>query len=418
MAYRQLDRDSIPEYLASVSSLRTILPDSNNIEIDEIGDGNLNFVYRITDKTNDKNSLILKQAVPFLRMAGESWPLSRNRMTFEIRALVEYNKLVPNYSPKIYHADEEMSVLAMENLSSHDVVRGQMIKGVTFPNIGKDIGNFLAQTLFKTSAFCMATEERRELMSKFVLNDELCKLTEEFIFTFPYIKHDSNYVNERTEKFADEFIRSDSKLKSKVFWLKEGFLTKADALLHADLHTGSIMANQYETYVIDTEFAYFGPIGFDVGKIIANFLMCATSHYFHSKGDLEYQSWLIEQALIIWDTFEERFLELWGEAPESAMYYPNFFSEEEFDAFKVEYLQKTFSDTVGYAACSIMRRTLGIAGVHDIRGIEDSQIRSDLEITNLKLAKALISLNTSSLSAEDLKLEIEKFYKNTKFKWS
>lgn len=51
------------------------------------------------------------------------------------------------------------------------------------------------------------------------------------------------------------------------------FITQAEALLHGDLHTGSVMVTQDTAYVIDAEFAVYGPIAFDVGKFLANLLL-------------------------------------------------------------------------------------------------------------------------------------------------
>ena len=42
-----------------------------------------------------------------------------------------------------------------------------------------------------------------------------------------------------------------------------------EALIHGDLHTGSIMVTESETRVIDPEFAFYGPMGFDVGAVSA-----------------------------------------------------------------------------------------------------------------------------------------------------
>ena len=85
--YKTLDKESIPGYLSSLPSVVSLLGDCTNIDISEIGDGNLNFVYRVSSSADPSKSVILKQAVPYLRMVGEEWPLSRDRMTFEIRAL-------------------------------------------------------------------------------------------------------------------------------------------------------------------------------------------------------------------------------------------------------------------------------------------------------------------------------------------
>ena len=57
-------------------------------------------------------------------------------------------------------------------------------------------------------------------------------------------------------------------MKLEVAKLKEGFLTHAQALIHGDLHTGSIMVTEEDTKVIDPEFAFYGPIGFDIGAVI------------------------------------------------------------------------------------------------------------------------------------------------------
>jgi 5-methylthioribose kinase len=57
-------------------------------------------------------------------------------------------------------------------------------------------------------------------------------------------------------------------------------MERQQALLHGDLHTGSLMCTDDTTYVIDAEFAFCGPIAFDVGKMTANLLIA----YFASWG--------------------------------------------------------------------------------------------------------------------------------------
>jgi 5-methylthioribose kinase len=411
MTYEILDKSSIPEYLSGLPQVMEVLGEGSSLDIEEVGDGNLNYVYKIRRKDSPDRSVVLKQAVPYLRMAGEAWPLSRNRMTYEIRALQAYNDLIPEYVPTIYHSDEDMSVLVMKNLDEHTVVRHSMIRGVLFPNIGRDIGTFLAETLFRTSALGMGSIERRHLMDQFTLNDELCKLTEDFIFTFPYMEHESNYSNPNTDEYARVNLRSDTEYKLGVLKFKDLFLTKTDALIHADLHTGSLMANPDETYVIDTEFAFFGPFGFDIGKIIANFLMSYTSHYYHSN-DNSYQKWLLDEAISIWKRFETLFLELWDTQDESAMLTEGFLADDELREYKQRFMTKIFHDSIGFCACSLARRTLGIAGVPDIRDIEDSGIRAKLEIINIELSRLLLNRHDEINTIEQLESTLRSFYSN------
>ena len=58
------------------------------------------------------------------------------------------------------------------------------------------------------------------------------------------------------------------------------FIERQQALLHGDLHTGSFMVTEETTYAIDAEFAYYGPMAFDVCKMIANLLIA----FFASDG--------------------------------------------------------------------------------------------------------------------------------------
>ena len=63
-----------------------------------------------------------------------------------------------------------------------------------------------------------------------------------------------------------------------ILMMQAKFIERAQALLHGDLHTGSLMCTQDTTYMIDAEFAFYGPIAFDVQKMIANLLIayCAS----------------------------------------------------------------------------------------------------------------------------------------------
>ena len=47
--------------------------------------------------------------------------------------------------------------------------------------------------------------------------------------------------------------------------------SRAETLCHGDLHTGSVMCMETQTKIIDPEFGFYGPMGFDIGMLIANF---------------------------------------------------------------------------------------------------------------------------------------------------
>jgi len=75
------------------------------------------------------------------------------------------------------------------------------------------------------------------------------------------------------------------------------FCERQQALLHGDLHTGSFMVTQDTTYAIDAEFACYGPIAFDVCKMIANLLIAffAADGLEKKRGDrLKQKRWILQ----------------------------------------------------------------------------------------------------------------------------
>ena len=126
-------------------------------------------------------------------------------------------------------------------------------------------------------------EREKNIISKFISNTELCKITEDLIFTDPYsVNKNNRWTKPYLSKMKDK-IEGDEKLKIAISRLKLKFMKNTDALLHGDLHTGSIMVTKKDTKVIDPEFAFFGPMGFDIGALIANLLMSFFSQTGHEK---------------------------------------------------------------------------------------------------------------------------------------
>ncbi len=277
MSYHILNLHNIQTFLYAIPDIKLFFND-DTLLIEEIGDGNVNFVFIVKSKNDPQKALIVKQAVPYLRCAGEAFPLSKERMTFEIRALQSYVQNVPQYAPKIYHADEEMSVVVMQYLGDHIIMRKGLIVGARYEGFSEQIADFLAKTLFFTSSLYLQSAQKRELIDHFNANKELCKLSEDFVFTFAFMPHETNVVQEQCQEEAQRLF-SQMQFKKNVLKLKYIFMTQSDALLHGDLHTGSIMINDKETYVIDPEFAFVGPFGFDIGGIDSQLDQCLHSAF-------------------------------------------------------------------------------------------------------------------------------------------
>jgi 5-methylthioribose kinase len=171
-----------------------------------------------------------------------------------------------------------------------------------------------------------------------------------------------------------ERISNDVELKTKILHLKYKFMNQSDALLHGDLHTGSIMINEHETYVIDSEFAFVGPMGFDVGALIANLVMSWISHTVQDNKS-SYPNLILETINSVWQRFDAKFRLLWNETEESALFTIGYANDAIFKAYQEQYMQTLLRESIGFAGCKIIRRQFGIAGVEDIRGITDDAVR-------------------------------------------
>lgn len=407
MTYKQLKVDSIVDYLESVDEMRSFFSSLDNLDIKEIGDGNLNYVYTVTNKDKPSETVVLKQAVPFLRCVGESWPLSKERMNFEIMALESESQFCPEYVPIVYHSSKEMSLVVMQNLTDHKVLRGEIIQGKYFPKFAEDISTFLAKTLFHTTDWYLDNKSKKDMVANFI-NIELCKITEDFVFTHPYEDNETNEYNPELPQLAIDAIQKDRDLKIAVAEMKYKFMTSAEALLHGDFHIGSIMANESETYVIDPEFAFVGPIGFDIGALLGNMFMAYFSHDYHQKmmgnPPYEYRKWLLDSIETIWNQFAIKFDQYWEDhqKAENLLQWQYEGGEADAKIYRQENILRIFHDTVGFAACKMMRRIVGLAKVADIADIPDLKERAIIEQMTLKMGKKMVIERTSFDDIDDL----------------
>ncbi|MGF1477038.1 MAG: S-methyl-5-thioribose kinase [Geminicoccaceae bacterium] len=391
--YRALTPETVPAYLAGLPSVAERLGgEPGSWVVREVGDGNLNLVFIVEGPSGD---LCLKQALPYVRLVGDSWPLPVERAFFESNALAMEGQACPERVPQVFHYDQAMYAIVMERLSPHIIMRRGMIDGVVYPRFAEQISDFLAATLFETSDLAIPAAQKKEKVALFSANTELCKITEDLIFTDPYMHHERNrWTSPQLDEDARR-IREDDQLKRAVAFLKQKFMTETQALLHGDMHTGSIMVTADDTKVIDPEFAFYGPMGFDIGKLIGNFLLCYFSQDGHEREPGErngYRSWILDQIPLIWSGFAQKFRARWDLAGRKGDAFPQALFEDPNSRKLVQddVLTKLFTDCVGYAGTSMIRRTLGLAHNIDMEEIEDPDRRAACERKNLTLARELI----------------------------
>ncbi|WP_045520259.1 S-methyl-5-thioribose kinase [Neobacillus niacini] len=371
------------ETIKFVRKIPGLFAKNANLVCREIGDGNLNLVFHIKEDSLQGKSIIIKQALPYARVVGESWPLTLDRARIESEALMIQNTICPGSVPQVYHYDQELALTVMEDLSTHIIMRKGLIGRKHYPYFAKHIGTFLARTLFLTSDLALDPQTKKQKVRQFI-NPEMCKITEDLVFTDPYYDAKTNQFNPLIMKEVKE-IWGHVELKLEIAKLKERFLTHAQALIHGDLHTGSIMVTEKDTKVIDPEFACYGPMGFDIGAVIANLLLNYCAHEGHTLDQnerLQYQDYLLYLVEKIWTIFEKEFRSLWKENAKE-----QFASLQEYED---DYLLRLLQDTFGYAGCKMMRRVIGLAHVSDLESITDPKLREKGERLALAIGKQLV----------------------------
>ncbi|WP_159887474.1 S-methyl-5-thioribose kinase [Paenibacillus puerhi] len=368
-------------------------PDSELVSR-EIGDGNLNLVFHISEPASGK-SIILKQALPYAKVVGESWPLTLDRARIESEALIIQGSLCPELVPHVHVYEPDLALTVMQDLSDHVIMRKGLIERRQYPLFAGHIATFLARTLFFTSDLGLNQQEKKGRVKQFV-NPELCKITEDLIFDDPYTDSPNNNVPPAIRD-AVEAIWQDTELHLEVAILRDKFLSKAQSLLHGDLHTGSIFIKSDSTKVIDPEFAYYGPMGFDIGALFANLLLNFAAQEGWSEDSAsrrEYREYLTGTIRDIWTKFEAEFRSLLETHGVDRMFRTPGFADY--------YVQEILRDTVGYTGSKIVRRVHGLAQVADINQIQDEAARERAQRISLSVGVSLIKLNRTAVSIEQL----------------
>ena len=397
-SYEVLSSDTLVARLGQVSELRRRLGEPQSWEVSEVGDGNLNLVFII--KGID-GLVVVKQALPYVRLAGESWPLTLKRNYFEYHALIRQAKRDPGSVPEVYYFDEMQALFAMEFLDRHVILRKSLIAGRKHDQLATTLGLFCARTLFRGSLLSLNVVEQKSDLALFAENTELCGITEDLVFTDPFFAAEKNRHTSELDPLVAS-MRADADLKIAAQHFKMSFANKAESMLHGDLHTGSVMVCDNKLRIIDPEFVTYGPMGFDIGMLLANFLMA----YFALPGHIQkirvrtdYQEWILEVVVDIWTTFAKEFTHLWHTERTGMLYRRELFEEQgqslASEIALIQLLNSVWEDTLGFCGIEMHRRILGFAHIAEYDKIADARVRAAAEARGLVLGRQLTAGRTS-----------------------
>ena len=334
------------------------------LKASELSDGNINFVFRVEDPVSGR-SLIIKHAEDTLRVnPARHIGFARSRIECEVLKL--QRQYCPGLIPEVYLYDAAEHNIVMEDMKGYENLRYELCGHKIFPNLAEDMAEFCGRALIGTTDMIVGAEKKKDLVDRYK-NPKLCEITERHVLTEPYYEDlDDNGVTPENDAFMRAWIYGSEELHAKVGMLKALFETKAQALIHGDLHTGSIFVTPDKTCILDPEFAFYGPIGYDTGNFIANMIFAYANGLYTMTDGAEkgaYLAWVLETIEAFCDLFIQKAKDLMREKSTDRQMQ----SEAFFDA----YLADIFKDQAGFAGTELIRRVVGTSGVKDIKSIEN-----------------------------------------------
>lgn len=395
MPYRILDVDTVLDYVRRRPEADAFMDRGKDLEAVEVGDGNLNLVFKVSDRERPRQTVLVKQALPHVRVA-EDWKLSPVRGRFEALSLEAFHALAPGSVPRPLWYDPEQYAIGMENLLGYEVIRQPMIDGREIDGLGRFVGSVMARVHFGTSDFGLDSADKKRAVAPYTENTELCRITEDLILTEPFhpMQERNHWVPEVDADVAR--LQADAGLKREVAHLKLAFMTRAEALLHGDLHSGSIMADAADIRIIDSEFAFYGPMGFDLGLFVGNLLINAAAQAAHAPSDAarrRYRDYLRGEIVTTMESYEDGM-----RAAFEAVSSPSWSAPGFLEAF----LGQVLRDTCGFAGTEMIRRTIGFAHVKDVDAIDDPAVRAAVQRQVLAIGRRLIHLHRRVTSLDDI----------------
>jgi 5-methylthioribose kinase len=402
MMFTKHFRMSENDVIAYVREKLDFFSPEDELECAEIGDGNVNYVFRVFSKNSDR-SIIVKQADINTRLAYSE--LNTDRARIEAELLQFEAKFAGDMVPKFYLFDPIMTCFVMEDLTGHEIMRYAVMREESFPGFADKISTFMAETLVNTTDFVLGSSEKKEMVKHFI-NPDMCDISERLVYTEPYTTPvEKGGVAAGNIDYVNNDLQKDEHLKSEVGKLKLEFMNNAQALIHGDLHTGSIFIKPDSVKVIDPEFAFFGPIGYDTGNVIANLMFAWARAIASPIGDeakhAKFIKWIRKTTEDTVDLFKMKSQKILADKTEDPM-----FTSPELQKW---YLDTLIADTAGVAGLEINRRIIGMAKVKDITTIEDQGKRARAERILMETARQFIVERSNYTVGSDFIRTIEKF---------
>lgn len=329
------------------------------------GDGHINYVFKVKGLWK---SYVLKQGLNDPRNLKSSASVASYRNEAECDTMRILHSIVPEYVPEILYQDKENHIFIMEYIENLKAVRFQLIRENQISNLGLEVGDFLARSSFYTSELYLDRPKFRSLQSRFE-NTELRQIMEDGIFLNRFGADLDQETYNRWERFRH--ITDDPACQTNRLALRRTFMTHSDCLIHADFHTSNVFVSDNGLKMLDFEFSFMGPFGYDMGyftgSLLAAYCAACFKDYSSEMERQQCKAYLLSTIKMLFESYNHTFIRCWNED-----------AKEEYrdqEGFQNILLSEMLRDSVGYAAITNWCRTTDIWSLPEYKVIEDEDAR-------------------------------------------
>lgn len=334
---------------------------SEEIIITEIRKGKVNHVFKVTD---------LKQGISFIikksenQLAGLKLPIIKGinistvRNHNEAKSMQYISRNISDkYVPKVITVNEKESFFVMEFLEGYEDIRDILLNMKVPKDFSKILSNILADIYIKTAN---VTDKTIGIENRCMI-DILIMLLIKAPYEISMVKANKELVD------VEFFINA---LKSKellpyVIELSYKLKNCRQVLLNGDLHLGSIFCKETNYKIYDYEFAFKGPIGYEIGKIIAHIILAY--YYAYSRKNYMMANELLCHIIIFFNKMTEKI--------------------EAIGSFDISDIKE---DIIKFCGLELISRITGILQLKYITTIRDSTIKDNMQKTIFKMASEMI----------------------------
>jgi len=357
-------KENMKDFDATPPIKVTVMGEDPNADEGE-GDGHINYVFKVKGPLM---SYVLKQGLsdPRNLHSGTAVAAYRNEAECDTMKILHY--IVPEYVPEILFQDRANHIFVMEYIENLKAVRFQLIKENQIPNLGLQVGDFLARSAFYTSEFFLDRAKFRSMQSQFE-NTELRQIMEDGIFLDRFGTDLDKEEYHKWERFRQ--ITDDPACQTNRLDLRRTFMTHSDCLIHADFHTSNVFLSDEGLKMLDFEFSFMGPFGYDMGyftgSLIAAYCAACFKDYPSEQERQQCKAYLLSTIKMLFESYEHTFVDSWNRD-----------AKDEYKTqmgFRDIILTEMLRDSVGYAAITNWCRTTDIWSLPEYKVIEDEDAR-------------------------------------------